>query len=142
MKFFTIILAVTLIMGCTIKVQESESDNPVEPGDNTNHPPSVPSNPYPADGQIFEIQANFGTWNLLHQWKCKDPDSDRLIYQITIIDEVNNNPLIHILESDSSRIYQNISKTLEHDVIWYVEVSDGIETVISPTWRYTVSMPF
>ncbi len=50
-----------------------------------NHPPTIPSDPKPADGG-----ENVGIENLVLSWGCSDPDGDPLTYEVYLGTDPDN----------------------------------------------------
>jgi hypothetical protein len=94
-----------------------------------NYPPTVPSNPFPLDGQITSK-------NPLLTWNSTDPDGQPLTFNISL---GTTNPPPHVATTTSPAFLPG-TLVVDARYFWQVTVSDGTWPPASgPVWSFIVS---
>jgi Tol biopolymer transport system component len=99
----------------------------------SNHPPSVPSNPNPANGSI-----GIAIDKVL-QWTCNDQEHDTIHYDIYL--DNNQSPVLRI-SNITSCFYHPETLLYDTHYYWKIKARDihGLE-VSSPLWDFRTSSP-
>jgi hypothetical protein len=95
----------------------------------SNLPPSLPSNPQPANGSVTYDTTPFLVWS------STDPDGDSLHYMVSIyIDD----GVPFQAETDSPYYQPGVELSAGRSYEWYVTVTDGHYTVTGPHWLFAI----
>jgi parallel beta-helix repeat protein len=114
---------------CAGKIKNGGDVNPLVPV-GYNQPPSTPSVIAPADGTTISNNS------VTLKWNCSDPDpGDQVTYNVYLS---NTSSPVAFGQSDKFYMVNNLPNGV---YTWRIEASDGIHTVSSPTWRFTVYIP-
>jgi parallel beta-helix repeat protein len=116
---------------CGGKIRNGGDNNPlVQP--EIHRPPSIPSIIAPVDGSMVS------TGSVTLQWNCSDPDpGDQVTYNIYISN--TSSPTL-VASGRSDKFYQ-VEHLTNGIYYWRIVASDGIYTVESPIWSFTVYIP-
>jgi hypothetical protein len=99
-----------------------------------NWPPSVPSNPFPANNSVINtVQPSFS-------WLCTDPDTPVLSF-LVILGRTPDiwSTLVGIKSTNFPSTNFGILPTGRY--YWMVTATDGITSVPGPTWTYVSDLP-
>jgi hypothetical protein len=95
-----------------------------------NNPPSIPSNPSPANGATDQ------STGVQLSWSCSDLDGDDLTYDIYF----GTNPSPPLVQSDqSATTYNPGTLQLGTTYYWKIEADDGTDQTEGPTWSFTTA---
>lgn len=100
-----------------------------------NEPPTVPSNPTPANGSVIRDLKVFLEWDAI------DPDSGLVDYTIYVVDTDSTSIRGTLRSSAAHHQYYMSNLRFDRSYDWRVEAEDDIGQVTGgPTWRF--SLPY
>lgn len=94
-----------------------------------NHPPSIPSNPYPANGSTgVDVNVDLS-------WFCEDSDDDPLTYNVYF---GNNSPPPKVVDNQSDTTFNPGFLNIYTKYYWQIVVWDNYnESTTGPIWDFT-----
>jgi hypothetical protein len=99
--------------------------SPVSPG---NSPPKAPHLPHPADGALYEREY------LALSWECSDPDGDRVLYDVKVMEQ--GEVIVFWEWTYEKSMETDLALFRETAYTWTVTATDGLELSESAEWSF------
>lgn len=124
---FGTILIITVWVGCT--------DSPTS--SNRNHPPDIPSNPFPVNGAT-----GVDPDTVYFSWTCTDDDGDDLTHGIAVATDAGLNNIVGAANSLTSPSAYITGLDYSSTYYWMTWAADDRDTTVGPVWSFTTMALF